>query len=240
MTTVPVNSTRGVAVDHVDRVDTVAEGVRTPWGAIMMGAVTAIGLQFIFTALGIALGITLADAGDATVRDAGTVSTTAFIWWLVTGTLSLFVGGLVVGRWMGVARQVTVCIIAATMWSVVALFGFFVVWTGAGMTMSAASPFAVASQRYAEIGQIGFGSGEAVGANSTGANSIGATGATNRLGAQGIGDDSRRVYAERAQRALRTASWWSVIGLIIGVIAAWSGTEMGARVLKRNESVPAH
>lgn len=240
MTTVPVNSPRGVAIDRVDRVDTVAEGVRTPWGAIMMGAVTSIGLQFIFTAMGIALGITLTDAANATVNDAGTISTTAFIWWLVTGTISLFVGGAVVGRWLGVARQITVCITAATMWSVVALFGFFVVWSGAGMTMSAASPFAVASQRYAEIGQIGYGYGEAVGSGDV------ATGvaATDRNGVNGananVNEDAARTYAEEAQSALQTASWWSVIGLILGVIAAWSGAEIGARVLNRNETVPAH
>ena len=230
MTTVPVGTGRVVAMDRVDRVGTVVERNRSPWGAIMMGAVTAIGLQLIFTALGIALGVTLTDAADATVRDAGTVSTTAFIWWLVTGTISLFVGGAVVGRWLGVVHQVTVCITAATMWSVVALFGFFVVWSGAGMTMSAAGPFAIASQRYAEIGQNGRVYGERYGDGTNGNAS-----STNGARASAPSDEEVRAYADRAQSALQTASWWSVIGLMLGVIAAWSGAELGARVLKRNE-----
>ena len=79
MTTVPVGAGRSVTTDRFDRVDVVSTRMAAPWGAIMMGAVTAIGLQFIFTALGIALGVTLTDAADATVQNAGTVSTTAFI-----------------------------------------------------------------------------------------------------------------------------------------------------------------
>lgn len=226
MTTVPVGAGRSVATDRFDRVDVVSTRMAAPWGAIMMGAVTAIGLQFIFTALGIALGVTLTDAADATPEDAGTISTTAFIWWLVTGTISLFVGGAVIGRWLGVAHQVTVCISAATMWSVVALFGFYVVWSGAGITMSAAGPFAVASQQYAEMGQSGaFGSDQWANGN----------GAGGTASANAPSDESVRAYADRAQSALQTASWWSVIGLVLGVIATWSGAEMGARVLKRNE-----
>lgn len=227
MTTVPVGAGRSMAVDRVDRVDAVSARIATPWGAIMMGAVTSIGLQFIFTALGIALGVTLTDAADATVQDAGTVSTTAFIWWLVTGTISLFVGGAVVGRWLGVARQITVCITSATMWSVVALFGFYVVWSGAGITMSAAGPFAVASQQYAEMGQLS--------ANGTGEWTAAGNGAATGAAADAPDEETVRAYAERAQSALQTASWWSVIGLILGVIATWSGAEMGARVLKQNE-----
>lgn len=224
MTTIPAGTERVVTTDRYDRVDTVAERVWSPWGAIMMGAVTAIGLQFIFTALGIALGATLTDAADATSRDADAVSTTAFVWWLVTGTISLFAGGAVLGRWLGVAHKATVVLAAATMWSVVALFGFYVVWSGAGMTMSAAGPFAIATQEYAQIGQrsgmnAGFGD------------------ATN--GTTGMNEESARLYAERAQDALQTASWWSLIGLILGVIAAWSGAEVGARVLKDRELVRA-
>lgn len=235
MTTVPVNTGRMVAVDRVDRADTWVERSRTPWSAIMMGAVTAIGLQLIFTALGIALGVTLTDAADATAQDADAVSTTAFIWWLVTGTISLFVGGAVVGRWLGVVHQVTVCITAATMWSVVAIFGFLVVWSGAGMTLSAAGPFAIASQEYAEIGRFEDGR---VDANRIGANRVIGSGEA-AIAGETQSDAMARAYAERAQDALQTASWWSVIGLILGVIAAWSGAEMGARVLKRNQAAVA-
>lgn len=226
MTTIPAGTGRVVTTDRYDRVDTVAERVWSPWGAIMMGAVTAIGLQFIFTALGIALGATLTDAADATNPDAGVVSTTAFIWWLVTGTISLFAGGAVLGRWLGVAHKATVVLAAATMWSVVALFGFYVVWSGAGMTMSAAGPFAIATQEYAQIGQR---SGMNAGFGDT---------AVNAANGEGLDQDSARLYAERAQDALQTASWWSLIGLILGVIAAWSGAEVGARVLKDRERVP--
>lgn len=224
MTTIPAGTGRVVTTDRYDRVDTVAERIWSPWGAIMMGAVTAIGLQFIFTALGIALGATLTDASNANAQDAGTVSTTAFVWWLVTGTISLFAGGAVLGRWLGVAHKATVVLAAATMWSVVALFGFYVVWSGAGMTMSAAGPFAIATQEYAQIGQR---SGMNAGFGNSAANA-----------ANGLDQDSARAYAERAQDALQTASWWSLIGLILGVIAAWTGAEVGARVLKDNERVP--
>jgi len=96
MTTVPVHP---IQTEYTATEVVVERRARVGWGSIMMGAVTAIGLQFIFTALGVALGVTI---GSTTDSDAGDLSVMAFIWWLVTGTISLFVG---VRGWRGRGRR---------------------------------------------------------------------------------------------------------------------------------------
>lgn len=212
MTTVPVQH---VPSDY--RSEVVPDRrVRVGWGSIMMGAVTAIGLQFIFTALGVALGATIDTASART--DAGDLGIMAFVWWLVTGTISLFVGGLVLGRAIGATRTENVCIGAATMWAVVALFGFLVVWSGVGAGVAAATPLSMMSARdngYAarardSVAAMG-GSPDTIAAPDSAARGDGAPTST------------------EARRAARTASWWSVIGLIAGVLATWAGAAAGSR-----------
>jgi hypothetical protein len=181
---------------------------RPPWGAIMMGAVTAIGAQFLFTAIGFALGFTAADNASAE-----TIGVMAWLWWLVTGTLALMIGGLVLGRAFAPNGSESVCISAGAMWAVVALFGFAVIWSGTGA--AATSTANVIRTGYllpiASPSTPDWPSASAPPGN-------GSTSADPRA-------------TESVRHAARTASWWSVIGLVAGVAATWAGTALGARGL---------
>ncbi len=204
MTSIPY--TAGHAERHVDTLPRAAWN-RATWGPIMMGAVVAIGLQFIFTVLGIAIGISSADAGAGSGNgaDPQTISVAAGAWWLITGTIAILIGGFVLGRTAGLPRVMQLHLGAVAMWAVVALFGFLVIWSGAGMASEVTSPLAM------NAGGNGF-------------SANGAADAVNRtLGTQTQAAGS----AEAARDAAQTASWWSVIGLLAGVAAAIAGAIMG-------------
>ena len=203
---------------------------RATWGPIMMGVVTAIGVQFIFTVLGLAIGVTSMDHGDAASADRGTVGVAAGAWWLVTGAIAIMLGGYVYGRTAGLARVAQLYLGAIAMWGVIALFGFIVIWSGAGI--AAASPLTLIATPTATMPQNGVhrtGMGNDTTDSATGA----ASGVT----------DQRRIEptpadAERARSAARTASWWSVIGLAAGIAASLAGARMGVPRPLRARTMP--
>jgi hypothetical protein len=170
---------------------------RATWGPIMMGVVTAIGLQLVFTALGVAIGVSTLN-GDETTRE---MTTAAAAWWLVTGSIAILAGGMVYGRTSGLPRALQLYLGAVGMWSVIAVFGFIVIWTGMGV--AASSPMSMISR------DGGFGAGNVM-QNSTGAVDAAQPGGTTEMTAM-------------TARAARTASWWSVMGMLIGVVCAVVG-----------------
>ncbi|HEX8877748.1 MAG TPA: hypothetical protein VF777_13440 [Phycisphaerales bacterium] len=198
---------------------------RTMWGSIMIGAVCAIGIQFVFTVLGMAVGAT---AADPTPTETGvrTVTALAGVWWLITGTIALFAGGLVLGRVVSLPRGATIKICGGAMWAVVAVFGFAVLWSGVGMASAATSPLAIMSGSDTRSDRTLFGAGrEAASADAL------------RVDA---------VQAEAVRRAARTAAWWSVIGLLAGLGASVAGAcvgsgmaNMDARRHDRDNTAPA-
>lgn len=213
MTTLPADA---VSVPG-DRGAHVSAWQRISWGPIMMGAVSAIGLQFVFTVLGLAIGVTATDAHDVstgtedTVR---TISVAAGAWWLITGTIALFIGGFVFGKLSGLPRFLPLQLEALAMWAVVAIFGFFVIWSGAGMASATASPLAAVAGRAPTSMNS-----PALRADPTGnvaANIDQAMRGTDRM-------TTNTATAEEARKAARTASWWSVIGLLAGIAAAIGG-----------------
>src|SRR5262245_50395024 len=89
---------------------------RTSWGAVIAGAVTAISVQMILTVLGIALGVTTNEVVNGVVRTPENLKTAAGVWWLVSGAVSLFTGGCVVGRFAGITKSPDVLLHGFTMW----------------------------------------------------------------------------------------------------------------------------
>lgn len=189
---------------------------RTSWGAILAGCVAAIGTQMLLTNLGIAIGVTTRDVvadPDERVRTGMTIAAAA--WWLATGTLSLLLGGFVVGRFTGMVRSRDVLLHGFTMWATTALFGFIVVASGAGALYGTGMSNTYAgTQAYA----YSNGNGEITAVDR--AEQPGAAGAT--------GDHLTPAEEERITEYVRTASWWSLFGLMLGIGASLLGSWMGA------------
>lgn len=214
MTTIPRTD---IAADRRDRYDRRDHAERTgligwqrsAWSSVLMAAVTAIACQLVFTALGFAIGATSADAG-AVAADAGDIGVAAGAWWLITGTISLLVGGLILGRMSGIPKSADLILAALAVWAVTAVFGFFVVWSG--MMSAASSPLAAMSAPALDQATL---------------RQQGVTGSEFAIDA----DNPNRVNtaaAESAQDAARTASWWTVIGMLAGAGATMGGAWMCA------------
>lgn len=196
---------------------------RTSWGAVIAGAVVAISLQMIMTVLGIAIGVTADNviSGADRVRDGMGFGASA--WWLITGTLSLYIGGCVVGRFAGMARSPDVLLHGLTMWAVTALFGFFVVTAGAGALYGTSMHDAYVGAQAAQDGDTADGAFGAGGARrDTGTNGQDRT--ADQGGSTVVNADGRVVTDDEARRYVQAASWWTLVGLAAGIAASVGGS----------------
>lgn len=227
MTTIG-HSTRatGDAVRDRDRDVTHLPAVlkRTTWGAVFAGALAAIGLQMILTVLGVALGVSTIDASNT----AEGVGAMAGLWWLITGTLSLIVGGAVVGRLAGIPKSIDVVLHGFAMWAVTAVFGFMVLWSTAGLATTAGANAAGAlgaANRWdpAQIARGVQSAAPVVGDPQNAANTTGAS--QNAANTGNAGNDTilarpNDADVQQARDAAQAASWWTLGGLLLGVSAA--------------------
>lgn len=69
----------------------------TWWSAIVAGACAAMAIQVIFAVLGAAIGMSVISSSSSSVSDRA-LSLGAAVYWLVSGLVSLFIGGWVAGR----------------------------------------------------------------------------------------------------------------------------------------------
>jgi hypothetical protein len=209
MTTVGFQHVSAVDARHHENV-TILPAVlrRTTWGAVFAGAVSAIGVQFILTVLGIAIGVSSA------------------------GIVSLMVGGAVLGRTAGIQRSIDVLLHAFAMWAVTAIFGFLMIWATAGVA-SAAGASAAGSLAWnpgftAQHGDPRWNSRS----SGTDTRSTLSTSEDGRVSKDNAADrlpalrEPPLADAEKARHAAQTASWWTLVGLLMGVGAALGGTWM--------------
>ena len=75
---------------------------RVSWGAILAGVVAALVIQILLNILGLGIGAASLDAANtADNPTASGISMTAGIWWIASGIIASFVGGIVAGRLCG-------------------------------------------------------------------------------------------------------------------------------------------
>ncbi|MBY0261760.1 MAG: hypothetical protein K2Q20_05420 [Phycisphaerales bacterium] len=193
-------------VNRVDALRDTDESVTRPfwsrvaWGPVVAGAVAAIGVQLLFTVLGMAIGLGSVNAYEAAYSTSPReVTIAAGAWWIVSGTISLLIGGMVLGRLAGLPRSNQLHLHAFTMWAVTAIFGFMVLWSGAGMasTTAAAAADTMSPTTYGTAGP-----------------SVDRTATTNRTASDAVsavsGTAGRRgdlASAEEARRYARNTAW---------------------------------
>jgi hypothetical protein len=216
MADVPIDRSRAHTYSTADDLWLSRPAIRWPsWGAILAGTVVATGTQILFAVLGIALGLTVARADSATADAAPRLATAGAIWWLVTGTIAMILGGIIVGRFAGFKRWCDVSLHALTVWAATAALGALVVGGSAGaatgtaaMSLSENTP-AWSMQRMA--------TGEMAGRE--GAQDAGAAGAARSDVGQRDLSPAERADMETARRFVRNASWLTFGGLLLGIIA---------------------
>lgn len=103
---------------------------RLSWGAIFAGFVVAMVSQVVFSVLGLAIGFsTFSPTGGAI----GGYGIGAAIWFIVTAAISLFLGGLVLGRFSGFLTARDEMLHAVVMWGLSTVVAVWLVANGVGM-----------------------------------------------------------------------------------------------------------
>jgi hypothetical protein len=106
---------------------------RVSWGAIFAGVAAALAVELLLYILGVGVGASsfsvMNTAGNPTV---GGFSIDASIWWVVSGIIASFVGGLVAGRLCGAGSRSTASWHGFVTWAATTLAGAYLLATVAG------------------------------------------------------------------------------------------------------------
>lgn len=101
--------------------DVIVEGAGLRWGAVLGGAVSALGLWILLYVFGLAIGLSSIDPSDPrSMRPSGMF---AGIWALIAPIAALFVGGWVAGRGAGIVGRGGGVVHGLVAWSVTTLVG---------------------------------------------------------------------------------------------------------------------
>lgn len=187
---------------------------RTSWGAVFAGVVAGVSLQLLFAALGMAIGLTVVAGTDPSGR---TMGIAAGLWWLITGTLSLFAAGWVAGRLSGVIRARDGGLHGFVTWGATTVLALYLTTTAVGQlvggTMHAVTQTANAARPVLQGSPIS--NADVQGAADR------ASEATREL------RENPQQAAERAASHSVGASWWMFFGLLLGAAAASVGGYLG-------------
>ena len=115
------------------------EGVRVSWGGVWSGFLIAMGILLLFSAFGLAIGISAAGSSTGEGMNARGLGIGAAIWGAVTLLAALFVGGMVATR-VGMVFDRTVAVIqGALIWVLATLAIIYLAGSGIGLVASGAS-----------------------------------------------------------------------------------------------------
>jgi hypothetical protein len=78
---------------------------RTSWSAIFAGSFIAIAVMLLLSTLGIAVGATTIDPIAGESPSMVSLSIGGAIWWVVSGAIAFFLGGVAAGRFAGLRRR---------------------------------------------------------------------------------------------------------------------------------------
>ncbi len=189
------------------------------WGALLAGAVAALGVWILLYALGLALGLSTVVANDnVTLRTSGIFTG---LWGLASPLVALFIGGLVAGRSAGALGRGGGALHGLVVWSVTALGGLFLVVNLFGGVLGSAVAVGknVASQAIAD---------QPTGAAST-APSDGVVGDVEKAIGRMESNTAKNLKRNAIEAAPETGTaFWVVFGaLLLGALAAVAGGAAG-------------
>lgn len=191
-------------------------GFRLSWGAVFAGLVVAMALQILFSLLGAAIGLS-AVSPNASAKGVGIG---AAVWLIVTALVSLYVGGLVVGRMAGVLTRGDGAIHGVLMWGLYTILALYLLTSGIGSLLGGAMQVATTAAT-ATAGAVAQGGRPARLADSV-ARRAKATMDT-------IQQSAGEVVSENKGDAAKGA-WLALLGLALSAGAAALGAAQKARV----------
>ena len=188
---------------------------RVSWGAIFAGAVMALATFLLLTLLGGSIGLSVRDEINA-----DTFGTSASIWAIASTIIALFVGGYITSQ-CTVGENATESIVhAIIMWGVV--FAFLVWMTIAGVRVGLSAMMGVAS--------VGATAMQGVNQNwETLARQAGVPPERiEEMREQATATAQDPQTQEQAADVAMQASWWTLFGVMLSMVAAALGAFLGA------------
>ncbi len=243
--------------EYVERMDGPEEfeytGFRLSWGAIFAGLVVALVVQILLSMIGLAIGLGAVNFGPG--ANLGQIGTGAGIWAVLSGLISLFVGGLVAGHLAGVLTRLDGMLHGVLVWGLSVIVALWAL--SAGATTLLGGMFGAAGQVLASAvggaGRVGAAAIETQGVpevpGGDGERRIvaileqqGLSEQQAQQAAQQIGQVQSQIQlqAERVQQrapevaeqvagTVSSAIWWILLGAVLSLAAAAGGAALTAK-----------
>jgi hypothetical protein len=188
---------------------------RTAWGAIWAGVLVSFGVQALLTLLGAAIGLTVLGAQQGANMPDG-LGVGAGIWWVITGIISLFIGGWTVAYLLGPRPTFVGALHGFVMWCTVTAISAFLLTTatssilGGGMNMLGSA----ASAQQQNQGNQGL---------------MDRVRQSDNPDSPGDDPDNpidsprEQERVDKAEKATAGATWWTFFALLLGATAAIIG-----------------
>jgi hypothetical protein len=243
--------------EHVERIEEGEAfefvGFRLSWGAIFAGFVIALVTQVILTLIGLAVGLGSLQFGpDGTLEQVGIG---AGIWAVVTGLISLFVGGLAAGHFAGILTRLDGVLHGVLVWGLTVIVALWALTSGVSTLLG--GMFGVAGQTVAAAlggaGQLGAAVVQEGGVSQILEGNAreqivavleqqGMSRSQAQQAAQRIEEAQRQVQlqaeevrrrapqvAEQVAGTVSSAIWWILLATLLSLAAAASGAAITAR-----------
>lgn len=133
-----LDRTTAASVHPADDLRTVAVH-KVAWGAIFAGAVIALVAQVILNMVGLGIGLSTVDPAGNGTPTAGSLSSGAGIWFVISGILASAAGGWLAGRLAGKPALLTGGLHGLVAWAVSALVVVYLLSSAVGGAVSGAS-----------------------------------------------------------------------------------------------------
>jgi len=105
---------------------------RISWGAALAGVAIALVIQLVLSLLGVGIGLNSIEPLTGETPPAGTLGTTAGLWWIASWCIALFIGGWVAGRLAGIPRRLDATLHGVLTWALTTLILFYLLTTAVG------------------------------------------------------------------------------------------------------------
>ncbi len=216
---------------------------RISWAAIFAGTLVALGIQLLFSLLGIGIGMGALDPLHDRNPVEG-IGTGALVWWVVSFLLALFIGGWVSGKLSRTMNRFESIMHGILTWIIFVLFNFYLLTSIAGSVMSAAGGVlggatSAAGQKLTAFSPMSSG-GMNQSANTLYKDSASMQRYTDSMKAQAPAAEARaRKAADDTASALSKAGIAAFVGLLLGAIIAGIGSNIGRGDDFRGEYEPA-
>jgi len=184
---------------------------RVRFGPVVAGLLTALTTLLLLGLLGVALGLTAVNAGDAAARGDAGAGTGAFaaVWGALTGLIAFGLGGYVAGRTAAVFDRRWGALNGALVFMLGVPLTLWLAGQGLGFATGALGSF---------VGALSVDPAQVQGA------ALGAAGQ-----AQGAAAQVRALDVARAAEGARNAAWGTLLGALLAVGASALGGWLGTR-----------